>query len=90
MKKPLRAFVEIEMNDDQVTIAVMRDHMVWLNNVLEKERQQARLKTILLKRMLDPDDLGHAVSEEVRKIAYQIISNEALKGRYIDQGDSDV
>ena len=78
------------MNDDQVTIAVMRDHMVWLNNVLEKERQQARSKTILLKRMLDPDDLGHAVSEEVRRIAYQIISNEALKGRYIDQGDSDV
>jgi len=78
------------MNDDQVTIAVMRDHMVWLNNVLEKERQQARSKTILLKRMLDPDDLGHAVSEEVRRIAYQIVSNEALKGRYIDQGDSDV
>ena len=78
------------MNDDQITIAVMRDHMIWLNNVLEKERQQARLKTILLKRMLDPDDLGHAVSEEVRRIAYQIISNEALKGRYIDQGDSDV
>jgi hypothetical protein len=78
------------MNDDQITIAVMRDHMVWLSNVLEKERQQARLKTILLKRMLDPDDLGHAVSEEVRRIAYQIISNEALKGRYIDQGDSDV
>jgi hypothetical protein len=78
------------MNDDQITIAVMRDHMVWLNNVLEKERQQARSKTILLKRMLDPDDLGHAVSEEVRRIAYQIISNEALKGRYIDQGDSDV
>jgi hypothetical protein len=78
------------MNDDQVKIAVMRDHMVWLNNVLEKERQQARSKTRLLKRMLDPDDLGHAVSEEVRSIAYQIISNEALKGRYIDQGDSDV
>jgi len=78
------------MNDDQITIAVMRDHMVWMNNVLEKERQQARSKTILLKRILDPDDLGHAVSEEVRRIAYQIISNEALKGRYIDQGDSDV
>jgi hypothetical protein len=38
----------------------------------------------LLRRFLDPEDLGFAVSDEVRKIAYQIISNETMKERFND------
>lgn len=70
------------MTQDEIDI--MREHMVWLGNQLEKEREQSRAKTGLLKRMLDAEDLGFAVSEEVRKIAYQIISNETFKSRHND------
>ena len=53
-------------------IKVMRDHIIYLGTQLENERHQSGQKTVLLKRMLDPEDLGHAVSMEVRKLAYQI------------------
>ena len=36
---------------------------------------------VLLKRLLDPDDLGHAVTNEVRKQAYAIISNDHERER---------
>ena len=68
----------------QDEIEIMREHMVWLGNQLEKEREQSRAKTGLLKRMLDAEDLGFAVTDEVRKIAYQIISNETFKSRHND------
>jgi hypothetical protein len=70
------------MTQDEIDI--MREHMVWLGNQLDKEREQSRSKTMVLKRMLDPEDLGFAVSDEVRKIAYQIISNETYKSRHND------
>jgi hypothetical protein len=70
------------MTQDEIDI--MREHMVWLGNQLDKEREQSRSKTMILKRMLDPEDLGFAVSDEVRKIAYQIISNETYKSRHND------
>ena len=70
------------MTQDEIDI--MREHMVWLGNQLEKEREQSRAKTGLLKRMLDAEDLGFAVTDEVRKIAYQIISNETFKSRHND------
>jgi len=70
------------MTQDEIDI--MREHMVWLGNQLDKEREQSRSKTMVLKRMLDPEDLGFAVSDEVRKIAYQIISNETYKLRHND------
>ena len=70
------------MTQDEIDI--MREHMVWLGRQLEKEREQSRAKTHLLKRMLDPEDLGYAVSDEIRKIAYQIITNETMKGRFND------
>lgn len=57
-------------------IRTMRDHIIWLGTQLENERRAARQKTVLLKRMLDPDDLGHAVTEEVRRLAYAILINE--------------
>jgi len=68
----------------QDEIETMREHMVWLGQQLEKEREQSKAKTQLLRRLLNAEDLGHAVSDEIRKIAYQIISNEAMKGRFND------
>lgn len=54
----------------------MRDQVVWLTQELEKARRANQDKTLLMSRMLDPDDLGHAVSNEVRSLIYTIIINE--------------
>ena len=62
-------------------LRTMRDHIIWLGNQLEQERESAREKTVLLKRLLDPEDLGHAVTNEVRKQAYAIISNDHERER---------
>ena len=62
-------------------LRTMRKHMIWLGTQLERERESSRQKTVLLKRLLDPEDLGHAVTEEVRKQAYIIISNEQERER---------
>ena len=59
----------------------MREHIIWLGTQLELERDSSREKTVLLKRLLDPDDLGHAVTNEVRKQAYAIISNDHERER---------
>ena len=59
----------------------MREHIIYLGTQLEKERESSRDKTVLLKRLLDPDDLGHAVTNEVRKQAYAIISNDHERER---------
>ena len=59
----------------------MREHIIWLGTQLERERESSRDKTVLLKRLLDPDDLGHAVTNEVRKQAYAIISNDHERER---------
>ena len=59
----------------------MREHIIWLGTQLERERESSRDKTVLLKRLLNPDDLGHAVTNEVRKQAYAIISNDHERER---------
>ena len=74
MKKASHAFVEIKLTTDE--IKVMRDHIIYLGTQLETERHQSGQKTVLLKRMLDPEDLGHAVTTEVRKLAYQILIHD--------------
>jgi hypothetical protein len=51
----------------------MRDHIVWLASELDKERKQNQHTVVYLKRLLDPEDLGHAVSHEVRQLAYQLL-----------------
>jgi len=62
-------------------LKTMREHIVWLGTQLEQERDSSREKTVLLKRLLDPEDLGHAVTNEVRKQAYSIISNDHERER---------
>lgn len=67
------------MTPDEVK--VMRDHIIYLGTQLERERHQSNQKTVLLKRMLDPEDLGHAVSAEVRQLAYQILIHDSHQER---------
>jgi hypothetical protein len=62
-------------------LRTMREHIIWLGTQLEQERESSREKTVLLKRLLDPEDLGHAVTNEVRKQAYAIISNDHERER---------
>jgi hypothetical protein len=62
-------------------LKTMREHIIWLGTQLERERESSRDKTVLLKRLLDPEDLGHAVTNEVRKQAYAIISNDHERER---------
>ena len=54
---------------------IMRDHIVWLSQQLEQERKQNQSTVVFLKRLLDPEDLGHAVSNETRQLAYQLLIN---------------
>jgi hypothetical protein len=50
---------------------------VYLAMQLEQERNTSREKTEFLKRLVHPEDLGHAVSAEVRNLAYQLLINES-------------
>ena len=61
---------------DDVERKAMRDQIVWLTQELEKARRANQDKTLLMGRMLHPEDLGHAVSNEVRQLIYTIIINE--------------
>ncbi len=65
-------------NDERQT---MREHILFLGKALEQERARSVRKTRLLQRMLDPEDLGWAVSHEVRMIAYEILSQETYSDR---------
>jgi hypothetical protein len=67
------------MQDDERQ--TMREHIVFLGKALEQERANSVRKTRLLQRMLDPEDLGWAVSHEVRMIAYEILSQETYSDR---------
>ena len=71
MSRPLQ-------NDERQT---MREHILFLGKALEQERANSVRKTRLLQRMLDPEDLGWAVSHEVRMIAYEILSQETYSDR---------
>ena len=55
---------------------VLREHILWLNERLDEARKTNQDKLVFLKRMQDAEDLGFAVSDEVRKIAYQLILND--------------
>ena len=74
MKKQLLAFVETDMGEPERT--AMRDHIVWLTQQLELARLQNRERTALLRRMLDPEDLGFAVSNEVKSLVYQLLISD--------------
>ena len=54
----------------------LRELAVSLGTQLEQERNASRDKTEFLKRLVHPEDLGHAVSAEVRSLAYQLLIQE--------------
>jgi len=58
---------------DEKERQTLREHIVWLASELDKERKQNQHTVIFLKRLLDPEDLGHAVSNETRQLAYQLL-----------------
>ena len=58
-------------------LRTLREHAVYLGQQLESERENSRNKTAFLKRLVHPEDLGHAVSAEVRNLAYQLLINES-------------
>jgi hypothetical protein len=55
--------------------AIMRDHIVYLASQLEQTRKANQQQIVFIKRLLDPEDLGHAVSNECRQIAYTLLIN---------------
>ena len=60
-------------------LRTLREHAVYLATQLEQERNLSRDKTEFLKRLVHPEDLGHAVSTEVRNLAYQLLLTESPK-----------
>lgn len=61
--------------------AVMREHIVYLAGQLELTRKANQQHIVFLKRLLDPEDLGHAVSNECRQIAYTLLINNSHQER---------
>jgi len=59
----------------------MRDHIIFLGTQLEAERKKSMAKSELLRRFLNREDLGWAVSDEVRKLAYQVLTDEYMQER---------
>ena len=62
---------------DEKERAVMRDHIVYLASQLEQTRKANQQQIVFIKRLLDPEDLGHAVSNECRQIAYTLLINSS-------------
>ncbi len=56
----------------------LREHIIWLGTELERQRKLNQQHIVFLKRLLDPEDLGHATSNEVRKIAYVLLINNNI------------
>lgn len=79
MKKQLLAFVETDMDDKERQ--TMREHIIYLANQLELTRRANQQQIVFIKRLLDPEDLGHAVSNECRQIAYTLLINRSHQER---------
>lgn len=66
---------------DEKERAVMRDHIIYLATQLEQTRKANQQQIVFIKRLLDPEDLGHAVSNECRQIAYTLLINSSHNER---------
>ena len=63
--------------------SIMREHIIFLGTQLEAERRSNQKKAEFLKRLQDREDLGWAVSDEVRSLAYQLLIDDAFRSREI-------
>lgn len=61
--------------------SILRQHIIFLGTQLEAERKNNQAKTELLQRFMDREDLGWAVSDEVRSLAYHILIDEAFRAK---------
>lgn len=61
--------------------SILREHIIFLGTQLEAERKSNQEKAELLKRMQDREDLGWAVSDEVRSLAYQLLIDDAFRAK---------
>jgi hypothetical protein len=77
----------IPMQDEERK--TMREHIVFLGSQLEAERKNNLAKTELLRRFMDREDLGWAVSDEVRSLAYQLLTEEYLRARNEEKHNDD-
>jgi hypothetical protein len=68
-----------QMNDEERQ--TLRNHIIFLGTQLEQERKRSMAKSELLRRLLDREDLGWAVTDEVRSLAYQCLTDEYLQSR---------
>ena len=59
------------MTDEERT--TMREHIVWLTKELEVTRDKLRQRDELLGEMLNPEQLGHAVTQEIRGRIYAML-----------------
>lgn len=59
------------MTDEERT--TMREHIVWLTQELETTRNKLRQRDELLGEMLNPEQLGHAVTQEIRGRIYAML-----------------
>lgn len=67
-------------NEERQTL---RNHIIFLGTQLDAERKSNQEKSELLKRMQDREDLGWAVSDEVRSLAYQLLIDDAFRRKEI-------
>lgn len=63
--------------------SILREHIIFLGTQLEAERKSNQQKAEFLKRLQDREDLGWAVSDEVRSLAYQLLIDDAFRSREI-------
>ncbi len=61
--------------------SILREHIIFLGTQLEAERKSNQQKAEFLKRLQDREDLGWAVSDEVRSLAYQLLIDDAFRAR---------
>ena len=62
---------------DEKERQTMREHIVYLASQLDQTRRVNQQQVVFIKRLLDPEDLGHAVSNECRQIAYTLLINSS-------------
>ena len=60
---------------------VLREHIVWLTQELERTRNLLRERNALLRELLNPDSLGWGVNAEIRSRIYNLFSAELEQER---------
>ena len=60
---------------------VLREHIVWLTQELERTRNLLRERNALLRELLNPDSLGWGVNSEIRSRIYNLFSAELEQER---------